>query len=220
MDKLQYGHYYHIYNRGINSSTIFKQEDDYAYFLILLQKYLLAIANIYCYALMGNHFHILVEIKDEKNIPFLSPHSPMKNENKWQYLSPNEARELGIPKKQLKKPNPSRQFSHLFNAYTKHFNSKYSRTGSLFEKNFKRIEVTNEDYLRQLVYYIHHNPLHHGISLTYNDYQWTSYNDYLNKKPTFLKKEAVIGWFDDLDNFVYFHREEHELSIIKDWLID
>jgi len=34
MDKLQYGHYYHIYNRGINSSTIFKQEDDYAYFLI------------------------------------------------------------------------------------------------------------------------------------------------------------------------------------------
>lgn len=51
--------------------------------------------------------------------------------------------------------------SNLFNAYAKAFNKANNRTGSLFEKHFKRIRVTDESYLRQLIVYIHLNPKHH-----------------------------------------------------------
>jgi REP element-mobilizing transposase RayT len=55
----------------------------------------------------------------------------------------------------------TQQFSNLFNAYAKAINKSVSRTGSLFEKHFKRIRIDNEDYLKQVIVYIHLNPKHH-----------------------------------------------------------
>ncbi|MBA7544887.1 hypothetical protein ES705_37248 [subsurface metagenome] len=105
----------------------------------------------------------------------------------------------------LKRPTPSRQFSHLFNAYAKWFNIRYNRTGSLFEKPFKRKLVESEDYLKRLVYYIHHNPVHHGFSDTIIEYPWSSYLSIVKPHKTKLKQEEVIDWFDDLENFEFYH---------------
>lgn len=44
----------------------------------------------------------------------------------------------------------SQAFSNLFNAYAKAFNKQQRRTGSLFEKHFKRIRLHTEEYLRIL----------------------------------------------------------------------
>ena len=52
-------------------------------------------------------------------------------------------------------------FSNFFNAYAKAFNKQNHRTGSLFEKHFKRIKLSDETYLRQLILYVHLNPKHH-----------------------------------------------------------
>lgn len=52
-------------------------------------------------------------------------------------------------------------FSNLFNAYAKAFNKQHHRTGSLFEKHFKRICLEDENYLKQLIIYVHLNPKHH-----------------------------------------------------------
>ena len=59
--------YYHIYNRGNNKQSIFFEEKNYAYFINLMIKYLIPVANIYAYCLIKNHFHILV--KTRNNIP-------------------------------------------------------------------------------------------------------------------------------------------------------
>ena len=139
---------------------------------------------------------------------------------KWETVHPNEKNIKNFDKDKLKKPVPFRQFSHLFNAYTKWFNRKYNRTGSLFEKNFKKKEILSEEYMKHLVYYIHHNPLHHGFSNSFINYPWTSYFIYIENKSTFLDKETVSEWFYDLDDFISFHEEEHDLSMIEDSLID
>lgn len=217
MEKLQNGNFYHIFNRGINSTTIFKQEADFNFFLILMQKYLLAISDIYCFALMRNHFHILLKIKEKCEIPYLGPYDPTKNEAKWNFLNPDDLEKLNLSEDGLKKPNPTRMLSHLFNTYTKNFNNKYKRTGSLFEKNFKRIEINNEEYLVQLVCYIHYNPLHHGIAVNYIDYPWTSYHEFIREKQSFLDKKTVINWFDNIENFVNSHQQVHESSLIQDY---
>jgi hypothetical protein len=49
MEKLEKGHYYHIYNRGIDSAVIFKDNANMSYFLKLVEKYLRPKANILAY---------------------------------------------------------------------------------------------------------------------------------------------------------------------------
>ena len=57
IEKIEFGKFYHIFNRGNNSQDIFFEEENYLYFLKLLTKYIFPIADIYCYCLMNNHFH-------------------------------------------------------------------------------------------------------------------------------------------------------------------
>ncbi|MCJ7758848.1 MAG: transposase [Gillisia sp.] len=63
--------YYHIYNRGNNKEDIFLELRNYDYFLLLLIKHVVPIAEIYAYCLLKNHFHLLIKtknIEDEKLI--------------------------------------------------------------------------------------------------------------------------------------------------------
>jgi hypothetical protein len=62
--KLEQGKYYHIYNRGIAGCDIFREKDNYEYFLNLYDKYISGIASTFAWALMGNHFHLLVRINE------------------------------------------------------------------------------------------------------------------------------------------------------------
>jgi len=78
--------------------------------------------------------------------------------------------------------------SNLFNAYAKSFNKQQSRTGSLFEKHFKRIKLTNEDYLIQLIIYIHLNPVHH-LNINFENYNYSSYKSFLSSKETQLARK-------------------------------
>ena len=62
--KFEAGKYYHIYNRGIDRKAIFKQNENYEFFLTRIGKYLSAVLDLYAYCLLKNHFHLMVRIKD------------------------------------------------------------------------------------------------------------------------------------------------------------
>ena len=59
--------FYHIYNRGNNKENVFIEEQNYAYFLLLIRRHLLPVSDIYAYCLLKNHFHILVKTKEFEN---------------------------------------------------------------------------------------------------------------------------------------------------------
>ncbi|SFF48467.1 transposase [Sunxiuqinia elliptica] len=65
---LEHNHFYHIYNRGINSCNLFQENTNYEYFLSLYARYISPVANTYAWVLMRNHFHLLVKIKGEDEI--------------------------------------------------------------------------------------------------------------------------------------------------------
>ena len=68
LEVLEKDYFYHIYNRGINSETIFLSNDNKLYFLKLFSKYLIGIVDVYAYCLMDNHFHIVIKIVEEEKI--------------------------------------------------------------------------------------------------------------------------------------------------------
>ena len=111
-----------------------------------------------------------------------------------------------------KNENPSQAFSNLFNAYSKAFNKKYNRTGSLFQRPFKRKRISEEKYLRQLVLYIHLNPENHGITADFENYRYSSFPSILSDKPTNLKRREVIELFDNIENFKFVHLQKPDLS--------
>ncbi|MEI6695608.1 MAG: hypothetical protein WCO13_06040 [Bacteroidota bacterium] len=203
-EKIEYGQYYHIYNRGINSCDIFKDTENYEYFLKLYDKYITTVADTYAWVLMPNHFHLLIRLKEKSEIVFSNNNSPSRTiENR---NLPGFENLEGLK-------STHQHFSNLLNAYTKAFNKRYKRHGSLFEKNFKRKLITNEIYLKQILLYIHNNPVHHGFCEHPIEYAWSSYLSCISIKPTKLKRDIIIGWFDDLVNFKSAH--QHKIEIIE-----
>ena len=121
--------YYHIVNRGVERRVVFKDNDDYAYFIELLchhsKNYNITIHN---YCLMSNHYHLLIEIAQDE-----------------------------IP--QVRGQNLSKFMRQLNSDYAVYFNKKYKRSGHLWQGRFKSWYVTDEAYLYTLILYIEQNPL-------------------------------------------------------------
>ncbi|MDX9952717.1 MAG: hypothetical protein RBT75_01400 [Anaerolineae bacterium] len=179
---LQHGRFYHIYNRGINGENLFVEARNYSYFLQLYTHHLHPVVDTYAYCLLGNHFHLLIRVKTEQELADLSD-----DENLAEF--------------DLAKP-PSQYFSNLFNAYTKAINKMYRRTGALFERPFRRIEVGGREYFKRLVIYIHRNPEHHNFVDDFREWPYSSYDALRTTKPTKLQREIVLDWFDGSDIFV------------------
>ena len=215
---LETGRYYHIYNRGINGCDLFTDEDNYADFLNLYEKYIEPIVDTFAWVLMPNHFHLLIRLKDKIQYKYSNADRSIDavrfNEIKWETtnLSASEGSDsVKIPKAHL-------HFSHLFNAYSKYFNKRNNRHGALFERPFKRKLIEDENYFKQSVLYVHNNPVHHGFCSHPIEYGWSSYLTCMSHKPTKLKRNETIGWFDDEANFKYMHNKAVEVMQIEEWL--
>lgn len=79
----------------------------------------------------------------------------------------------------------------LNTAYAKSFNTRYERTGALFQGRFKSEPVETEDYLLTVVRYIHQNPVKAGLTSNCS-YPWSSYDSYLSYGDTVRNVRPLI----------------------------
>ena len=149
------------------------------------------IAETYCYCLMPNHFHFLIRIKSEAevlkaiskrdaarsvpaNVSGFGSNSEDANVPGFQNLG----RYAGWPTEKIL----SKQLSNFFNSYAKAFNKQYNRMGSLFIKNFKRKKVEDMRYMKNLIEYIHNNPVRKGYVEQPQQWRYSSARNYENMK--------------------------------------
>lgn len=165
--------YYHIYNRGINGTDLFNNDQNKIYFLKQLAKYSEKKISIFAYCLMKNHFHLVIRLNSEEK-------------------------------------DVTQAFSNLFNSYAKAFNKQIGRTGSLFEKHFKRIKLRDENYLKRLIVYVHLNPKHH-LDQDFKNFRFSSYQAFLSDKETKIEREEVLDLFGDFENFIFCHNQKNDL---------
>jgi REP element-mobilizing transposase RayT len=159
-DAFEPGFTYHVYNRAVGSEKLFFEDRNYFYFLEKLYKNTVACMDIWAYCLLGNHFHLLMTVKDTSKTKDVS----------------EAFRRFGI-------------------SYSQAINKQEGRMGSLFMKPIKRVRITGERHLKNLIVYIHTNPYLHGISRDYRNYRWSSYQDFVGKRSAIVAKDS-LAWKD------------------------
>jgi hypothetical protein len=196
---LAYDSFYHIFNRGNNGETLFRERRNYPFFLERYVRYIEPVAETYAYCLMNNHFHLLIHTRtpDEQHA-YADAH--------------------GIGQRFTPKP-PSQAFGTLFNAYARAINTGYGRSGSLFEHPFHRIPVETGAYLWRLVVYIHRNPQHHGFAPDFRSWSFSSYRAIVSSRPTRVQRAKVLAWFGNVETFVQAHETE-DFDEITPWLVE
>ncbi len=183
--------FYHVYTRGNNSETVFVNQESYFYFLQLYRKYVAPFVHTYCYCLLPNHVHFLIQVREAETL--------FKRSEQNQELIPVRIQ---------------RQWGHLLNAFTKAMNARYDRVDSLFQKRFRRKEVTSESYFTSLIFYIHFNPQHHGLIQDFKDWPYSSYHSLLSQKQTNLERDTVLKWFGGKGPLKSFHKANADFRSI------
>ena len=91
--------------------------------------------------------------------------------------------------------NISRCMRHIDGVYTQRFNRRHQIDGQLFRGRYKAMLVDADNYLLELVKYIHRNPLRAGIVAKVGDYPWSSHREYAfpANKGNWLYKEFVLS---------------------------
>jgi REP element-mobilizing transposase RayT len=194
MEPLEFECTYHILNRANGAEPIFREEENYNFFLEKLKHYILPISEVQAYCLMPNHFHLLVRLKPEDKA----------------------VASLDLAGFQNLQGLPSRQFSNTLNSYAKAFNKRFDRKGSLFMRNMKRKKVTDEKYLIKLIHYIHYNPVEARLVEKAKDWKFSSYKAILSEKPTLVERKMVHDLFGGAENFRYCHQYPPKLTGVDD----
>ena len=230
------GECYHVFNRGNNKENLFYKEKNYGYFLEKYKKYAPPWLDTFAYCLLPNHFHLLVRVKQAEVF--------FEAKEFWKFVDkdlpgfkklagPGHAADLrGLEDLAgLNAPQEaefykacsafiSEQFRLLFMSYSKAINKQEGRTGSLFQKPFKRLVVQDERYFGNLVFYINTNAQLHGISDDFREYPYSSYPAYLSSAATKLERNEVIAWFGSRDNLVAAHEQRMDLKVIANLMIE
>lgn len=182
---------YHIYNHANGSENLFREDDNYRYFLMKYKRYVHPVANTFAYNLLPNHFHFLLKIKEEKELKDLGGFENLQG--------------LEYPKR------ISKCFSNFFNSYVKGFNEKYNRKGSLFYQNFRRKPIESTAQWQDTFLYIHLNAVKHGFVTNPETWPWSSWNAYLQmENETLVDRAVALEYFDNIENMVYGIKSKRE----------
>lgn len=99
----------------------------------------------------------------------------------------------------------SRAMRHLSGVYTQRFNRRHKTDGPLFKGRFKSRIVENENYLLELIRYIHLNPVKAGICDAPAEHRWTSHKIY-----TSAGKSNELSWLFTDEVLSYFGRRRNK----------
>jgi putative transposase len=92
----------------------------------------------------------------------------------------------------LRQDNLSEKMAFLSLSYTKAINKRFQRCGSVFQGPFKAIHVNQEAYLLNLSRYIHLNPVKAGLAQRAEEWEFSSYRDYIGLRQGTLPQLSLL----------------------------
>ncbi|MEK7499480.1 MAG: transposase, partial [Patescibacteria group bacterium] len=181
IDEFAPGEIYHIFNRGVEKRSIFLDNSDRLRFIELL-TYSLAKENIQSYSTAKRLRRKIEPTEEGDGLVDLLCYCLMKNHF---HLLIRENVEGGI----------TAYMKRLLIGYSKYFNTKQQRSGSLFIHPFKAVVIDGDDQLLHVSRYIHLNPYVAHITDTVSNYRWSSYGEYTEKNsPKICHQELLLSF--------------------------
>ena len=109
-------------------------------------------------------------------------------------------------------------FQSLGTRFVRWYNTKYSRSGHLFQDRYYSIPVTdNRQYLSTLTY-IHNNPVKSSLCRFPSEYRWSSYNAFFGQKNPLVDTAfsfAMAGSKDLLLHYFAVNASTFDEALIK-----
>ena len=195
---------FHIYNHANGFENVFRETENYRFFLEKYCLHISPVAETYAYCLMPNHFHLVVRIRKREVIEELIRNK--KESLATSTLPKFQTLEVFVASDDEIEKFLSKQFSNLFSSYTQSFNKVYNRMGSLFVKNFRREPIYNKPHFLSAVVYTHRNPIHHGFCKGFEDWAHSSYNSILYGAETFVEAEKLLKLTGGKEAFLELHK--------------
>ena len=204
---------YHVYNRGINRQPTFNTKREHQRALSAIKFYRVSeppfrLSKFFEFDKDRQTAVLKLMDQAEKLVEIISF-----------CLMPNHFHFL---LKQKKDHGISKFMGNFQNSYTRYFNTRNDRDGSLFLDQFKAKRITNEEQLIHVSRYIHLNPYTDFLVKSLDElenYPWSSYPDYLTGNKEIIEPGLVMEIFKQADKYKQFVLDQadyqRKLGIIK-----
>ena len=214
-DPLSTGHYYHVFSRSIAGFVIFNQPE---YFDRMVELF-----NLYQYADFNYSYSRFNDL------------NPLLRQQIFENVNTTSVRlvdiiaycvmptHLHLILKQNEDGGISKFMAKILNSYTRYFNLMHHRLGPLWESKFKDVEVTKDEYLWHLTRYLHLNATSAGLVKKPEDWFYSSYAEYLDKKDDGLCSYGSLFDFTAQQYRAFVNdRKDYQksLALVKKYLIE
>lgn len=216
-DYLANGHYYHVYSRSIAKYIVFNDVHEISRMLELIDLCRFKEFNYKLSRFKKLKLSTQIEIASiirETGTPLV--------EILAYCIMPTH---FHLLLKQTADDGITKYMSKVLDSYSKFFNKSHARTGPLWSSRFKNVMVRSDEQLLHLTRYIHLNPTSAGLVDKPEDWDYSSYKEYIlrdeSKNPICQKDEVFDVSPKKYEQFVNDRKAyQRELAIIKSLLID
>ncbi len=188
---------FHVLSRVVDRRFVFGDEEREAFRMFMRMYENFSGCRVLSYCVMSNHFHIMLEVPpisaegisdDEllKRLSVLHSESFVRGvadelvaaRTEGGLVGGNEARVREIHERfTYRMHDLSRYMQGLLIRFTRWFNRKHQRSGTLWEERFKSVIVESGTAARMIAAYIDLNPVRAGMVEDPADYRWSSYGE-------------------------------------------
>jgi putative transposase len=190
---------YEIFNRGNNNDLLFYTDQNYSWFIHKFCTYILPYVEVFAFRLLPSDFRMIIRIKNFKSLPL-----KLKTLRKGKILLFEPAEIL------------SEQFRRFFMAYSKGITKQQKRTGSLFEKNFKRRFIPDQSLLPDIIKSVHLDPQLYSGLINFCQYKYSSFPLLAGCEQTFLNRKHVIDLYGGINSMINFHEVNSHIEFYAD----
>ena len=194
---------YHVISRVVDRRLAFGRDEKEHFRTLMRRMERFSGCRVLAYAVMGNHFHLLLEVppRPEAGLDVASLDRALFAQRLAGIYSPGVV--AGVLKSldeavgatdgseaarrrataQIAGPylvrmhDLSEFINGLLKRFTRWFNRRHQRTGTLWEERFKSVIVESGIPARAVAAYIDLNPVRAGLAKDPADYRWSSYGE-------------------------------------------
>ena len=194
---------YHTISRVVNRGLVFGRDEKEHFRKLMRKMEVFSGCRVLAYCVMGNHFHLLLEVppRPETGLDAATLDANQFAERLAGIYKPGEVAEvMMLLKKAIEATDGSAAarlrvteevagryltrihdlsefMNGLLKRFTRWFNRKHQRTGTLWEDRFRSVIVESGIPARAVAAYIDLNPVRAGMVSDPADYRWSSYGE-------------------------------------------